>query len=207
MSARIINPATVMMAEVSHKFKTTVSQASSQATSINNSSQVYPNPLALARVRRDLFGPVDHAATKALAERELKAQSILDAEKWNFDFRLEVPIKYGSSRFHWEPVSRKDCVPQSYQLRGMPYLRRNLPSSPKTLSNGTSGMGPIKRSIALQAVPRKRIGSLARKAVTSPSQVVETTFMATFKNKTISRKGQSNITGIYKYQTKDNFKV
>lgn len=196
MSARILNPATMMMAEVSHKFKTTVSQASSQVTSNNNTRQAFPNPVALARVRRDLFGPVDHAATKALAEQELKAQSIVDAEKWNFDFRLEIPIKCSSSRFHWEPISKKDYVPQSYRLKGMPYLRKNLPSSPRTMSKVTIDIGPVKRPMTLQALPRKRMGSLLSEAVTSSSQAVQSTVISTtLKNKINSKKRQSHITG------------
>lgn len=88
-----------------------------------------PSRAALARVRRDLFGPVDHAAARALAERELRAQSILDAERWGFDFHLEIPK--ANSRYEWELVTSQDVVPEPYALRGMPYLRKHAPSTPR----------------------------------------------------------------------------
>lgn len=88
-----------------------------------------PSRAALARVRRDLFGPVDHAAARALAERELRAQSILDAERWGFDFHLEIPR--ANSRYEWELVTPQDVVPEPYALRGMPYLRKHAPGTPR----------------------------------------------------------------------------
>lgn len=88
-----------------------------------------PSRAALARVRRDLFGPVDHAAARALAERELRAQSKLDAERWGFDFHLEIPR--ANSRYEWELITPQDVVPEPYALRGMPYLRTHAPSTPR----------------------------------------------------------------------------
>ena len=94
-----------------------------------------PSRAALARVRRDLFGPVDHAAARALAERELRAQSILDAERWGFDFHLEIPKS--NSRYEWELVTPQDVVPEPYALRGMPYLRKHAPSTPRKLRDSS----------------------------------------------------------------------
>lgn len=88
-----------------------------------------PSRAALARVRRDLFGPVDHAAARALAEKELRAQSILDAERWGFDFRLEIPKD--NDRYEWETISSQEVVPEPYALRGMPYLRKHAPATPR----------------------------------------------------------------------------
>ncbi|XP_053999687.1 uncharacterized protein LOC128887619 [Hylaeus anthracinus] len=112
MSARVLNP--VMMTEMSRNL---------------GGGRTAPSRAALARVRRDLFGPVDHAAARALAERELRAQSILDAERWGFDFHLEIPK--ANSRYEWELVTSQDVVPEPYALRGMPYLRKHAPSSPR----------------------------------------------------------------------------
>ncbi|XP_076176996.1 cyclin-dependent kinase inhibitor dacapo [Ptiloglossa arizonensis] len=112
MSARVLNPA--MMTEMSRNL---------------GGGRTVPSRAALARVRRDLFGPVDHAAARALAERELRAQSILDAERWGFDFHLEIPR--ANSRYEWELVTPQDVVPEPYALRGMPYLRKHAPSTPR----------------------------------------------------------------------------
>lgn len=111
MSARVLNPA--MMTEVGR----------------NLGTRAAPSRAALARVRRDLFGPVDHAAARALAEKELRAQSILDAERWGFDFRLEIPKD--NDRYEWETISSQEVVPEPYALRGMPYLRKHAPATPR----------------------------------------------------------------------------
>ncbi|XP_043681263.1 cell wall protein DAN4-like [Vespula pensylvanica] len=112
MSARVLNPA--MMTEMSRNL---------------GGGRTVPSRAALARVRRDLFGPVDHAAARALAERELRAQSLLDNERWGFDFHLEIPKS--NSRYEWEIVTANDVVPEPYALRGMPYLRKHAPSTPR----------------------------------------------------------------------------
>lgn len=118
MSARVLNPA--MMTEISRNLG-----------GGGGGGRAVPSRAALARVRRDLFGPVDHAAARALAERELRAQSLLDAERWGFDFRLEVPR--ANSRYEWELVTEHDVVPEPYALRGMPYLRKHAPGTPRKL--------------------------------------------------------------------------
>ncbi|XP_051165841.1 uncharacterized protein LOC127284446 [Leptopilina boulardi] len=112
MSARVLNPA--MMTEVGRNL---------------GGARASPSRAALARVRRDLFGPVDHAAARALAEKELRAQSILDAERWGFDFRLEIPKD--NDRYEWETISSQEVVPEPYALRGMPYLRKHAPATPR----------------------------------------------------------------------------
>ncbi|XP_058789620.1 uncharacterized protein LOC131663300 [Phymastichus coffea] len=129
MSARVMNPA--LMTEMSSKLSVVV--ASSQASGSAGQpsvGRVAPSRAALARVRRDLFGPVDHAAARAYAEHELRTQSLLDSERWGFDFRLELPKSEANSRFVWQPVTTEDLVPEPYALRGMPYLRRQSPAAP-----------------------------------------------------------------------------
>ncbi|EZA50611.1 hypothetical protein X777_10962 [Ooceraea biroi] len=118
MSARVLNPA--MMTEISRNLG-----------SGGGGGRAVPSRAALARVRRDLFGPVDHAAARALAERELRAQSRIDAERWGFDFHKEIPR--ANSRYEWELVTELDVVPEPYALRGMPYLREHAPGTPRKL--------------------------------------------------------------------------
>ncbi|XP_029173853.1 uncharacterized protein LOC114942622 [Nylanderia fulva] len=117
MSARVLNP--VMMTEISRNLGG------------GGGGRAAPSRAALARVRRDLFGPVDHAAARALAERELRAQSRLDADRWGFDFEQGVPRPNSRSRYDWEEVTEHDVVPESYALRGMDYLRKHAPGTPR----------------------------------------------------------------------------
>ncbi|XP_012138340.1 cyclin-dependent kinase inhibitor dacapo [Megachile rotundata] len=126
MSARVLNP--VMMTEMSRNL---------------GGGRTVPSRAALARVRRDLFGPVDHAAARALAERELRAQSMLDAERWGFDFHLEIPK--ANSRYEWELVTSQDVVPEPYALRGMPYLRKHAPSTPRKVRDSSPTMKILRK--------------------------------------------------------------
>ncbi|XP_011868199.1 PREDICTED: uncharacterized protein LOC105562183 [Vollenhovia emeryi] len=119
MSARVLNPA--MMTEISRNLD----------GGGGGGGRAAPSRAALARVRRDLFGPVDHAAARALADRELQAQSRLDADRWGFNFKLGVPRS--NSRYEWKPLTEHDVVPEPYALRGMPYLRKHAPGTPRKL--------------------------------------------------------------------------
>lgn len=122
MSARVLNPA--MMTEISRNL-------GGGGSGGGGGGRAAPSRAALARVRRDLFGPVDHAAARALAERELHAQSLLDSDRWGFNFQLGVPRS--NSRYEWEPLTEHDVVPEPYALRGMPYLRKHAPGTPRKL--------------------------------------------------------------------------
>lgn len=124
MSARVLNP--VMMTEISRNLG-----GGGGGGGSGGSGRAAPSRAALARVRRDLFGPVDHAAARALAERELHAQSLLDADRWGFEFKLGIPRE--NSRYEWEQVTENDVVPEPYALRGMPYLRKHAPGTPRKL--------------------------------------------------------------------------
>ncbi|XP_012054874.1 PREDICTED: cyclin-dependent kinase inhibitor 1B [Atta cephalotes] len=123
MSARVLNPA--MMTEISRNL-------SSGGGGGGGGGRAAPSRAALARVRRDLFGPVDHAAAQALAKRELRAQSQLDANRWGFNFQKGAPLK-SNSRYEWEPLTEHDVVPEPYALRGMPFLRKHAPGTPRKL--------------------------------------------------------------------------
>lgn len=123
-----------------------------------------PSRAALARVRRDLFGPVDHAAARALAERELRAQSILDAERWGFDFHLEIPRP--NSRYEWEVVTSRDVVPEPYALRGMPYLRKHAPGTPRKPRDGS----PASRLLLRKDTPSTPVLLGSNKTERTPPQ-------------------------------------
>ncbi|XP_011167173.3 uncharacterized protein LOC105201035 [Solenopsis invicta] len=128
MSARVLNPA--MMTEISRNLG---GGGGGGGGGSSSSRRATPSRAELARVRRDLFGPVDHAAARAFAERELRAQSILDADRWGFNFRKGEPQKNDNSRYEWEPLTEHDIVPEPYALRGMPYLRKHAPGTPSKL--------------------------------------------------------------------------
>lgn len=55
------------------------------------------------KVRRVLFGPVDHVETKKFFEKEFALQKTNDKEKWGFDFEREIPLNT-SERYIWKPV-------------------------------------------------------------------------------------------------------
>ncbi|KAK0176529.1 hypothetical protein PV328_000654 [Microctonus aethiopoides] len=136
MSARVMNPA--LMTEMGRNLVS--------GNGNSGGGRIAPSRAALARVRRDLFGPVDHAAARALAERELKAQSILDAERWGFDFHLEIPKN--NSRYDWEIIGPEEIIPEPYALRGMPYLRKHSPSTPRK-NNEQASSSSLRRSTSL----------------------------------------------------------
>ncbi|RLU23520.1 hypothetical protein DMN91_003725 [Ooceraea biroi] len=142
MSARVLNPA--MMTEISRNLG-----------SGGGGGRAVPSRAALARVRRDLFGPVDHAAARALAERELRAQSRIDAERWGFDFHKEIPR--ANSRYEWELVTELDVVPEPYALRGMPYLREHAPGTPRKLPRHDDPSTTTTATTAVAATSSKTI--------------------------------------------------
>lgn len=151
MSARVLNP--VMMTEISRNL-------GGGGGGGGGGGRAPPSRAALARVRRDLFGPVDHAAARALAERELRAQSLLDAERWGFEFKLGIPRK--NPRYEWEEVTERDVVPEPYALRGMPYLRKHAPGTPRKVPRAedaptTASPTTVVATTTMVAMPTTRI--------------------------------------------------
>lgn len=59
--------------------------------------------ITAARVKRDLFGPVDTEDSKKFIERELNAQNEVLSKKWGFDFRSGEPLK-NHEQYQWERV-------------------------------------------------------------------------------------------------------
>lgn len=90
-----------------------------------------PNGSAVARVRKVLFGPVDHDDTRRFVDRELALQQERDSERWGFDFvrereRISGP---GTTRYIWQRVTSDENIPEPYALRGMNYLGKHAVSS------------------------------------------------------------------------------
>ncbi|KAK0166967.1 hypothetical protein PV327_004428 [Microctonus hyperodae] len=156
MSARVMNPA--LMTEMGRNLVS--------GNGNSGGGRIAPSRAALARVRRDLFGPVDHAAARALAERELKAQSILDAERWGFDFHLEMPKN--NSRYDWEIVGPEEIIPEPYALRGMPYLRKHSPSTPR--KNNEQASSSLRRSSSLSPMITTNSSIVTTKVERTPPQ-------------------------------------
>jgi len=178
MSARVLNP--VMMTEISRNLDG--GGGGGGGGSGGGGGRAAPSRAALARVRRDLFGPVDHAAARALAERELRAQSLLDAERWGFDFHLEIPR--ANSRYEWELVTEHDLVPEPYALRGMPYLRKHAPGTPHKLptpppTQAIDAAASSTSSKTIAAATTTTIAMSLTTTSTSTTMTTTTTMMAT----------------------------
>lgn len=168
MSARVLNP--VMMTEISRNL--------GGGSGGGGGGRAAPSRAALARVRRDLFGPVDHAAARALAERELRAQSRLDADRWGFEFKLGIPRP--NSRYEWEQVTEHDVVPESYALRGMDYLRKHAPGTPPRKSRVSEKDGaPMSSDSTTTTSPTTllttMISTMTTTTTTTTTRIVEQT--------------------------------
>uniref|UniRef100_A0A6M2DLB9 Putative cyclin-dependent kinase inhibitor n=1 Tax=Xenopsylla cheopis TaxID=163159 RepID=A0A6M2DLB9_XENCH len=60
-----------------------------------------PSSQGIAKIRRNLFGPVDHEFNRKFVTEELFKIQSQAAEKWSFDFVNERPLP---GRFKWEKV-------------------------------------------------------------------------------------------------------
>ena len=58
----------------------------------------YPQP---SKVRRKLFGNVDHDESDDFLKKQIETLYLNDEEKWNFDFKTETPLK---GRYNWQIV-------------------------------------------------------------------------------------------------------
>lgn len=58
---------------------------------------------SLARVKRDLFGPVDKQETKKFVDSQLAAQNKALSKKWGFDFSAGEPLQH-HDQYQWERV-------------------------------------------------------------------------------------------------------
>lgn len=105
-------------------------------------SQHRPDGSAVARVRRVLFGPVDHDDTRRFVDRELALQKERDSERWGFDFvrERERTSGPGTTRYIWQRVTRDEKIPEPYALRGMKYLGKRAVSSDDDPKPGTTAL-------------------------------------------------------------------
>jgi hypothetical protein len=126
MSARVFNPA--VMSERMVRGAGAVPESGVQAPiAVAAVGALHrPDGEAVARVRRALFGPVDHEDTRRFVDEQLALQQAQDAERWGFDFVLERERNSGSGtkRFVWEKVTPEEKIPEPYALRGMEYLSK-----------------------------------------------------------------------------------
>lgn len=122
MSARVFNP--VVMTEL-----TRLRHQTKDFQNLNHPHQQHSSPAA--RVRRDLFGPVNHEETRKFVEAELLNQQKIDSDRWGFDFLRDIP-KTNHHKYSWERVST-DKVPEIY-MSAIPArvpIHRPIPQTPK----------------------------------------------------------------------------
>lgn len=127
MSARVFNP--VVMTELTRLRHQTNFQDKQ-----NFNHHHHPIPPA-ARVRRDLFGPVNHEETRKFVEAELAHQQKIDSDRWGFDFLRDIP-NTNHHKYSWERVkaSSTDKVPEFYVSAIPPSrvpIHRPIPQTPK----------------------------------------------------------------------------
>lgn len=97
MSARVCNP--MAMAELAKLRSPAVVR------------KPVSDSISVARVKRDLFGPVDTQESKNFIERELAVQSEALSKKWGFDFGTGKPL-LNHEQYQWErvpPTSAPTC--------------------------------------------------------------------------------------------------
>lgn len=99
MSAKVYNP--MILSEISTLRSPAIGRRPASATA----------RITAARVKRDLFGPVDKEDSKKFIERELAAQNEVLSKKWGFDFRSGEPLQ-NHEQYQWErvpPTSAPSC--------------------------------------------------------------------------------------------------
>jgi len=109
-----------------------------------------PDGSAVARVRRVLFGPVDHDDTRRFVDTELASQTERDCERWGFDFVLERERTSGpgTTRYFWQRVTPDENIPEPYALRGMQYLGKRAVSSDEDPKPATTAQEAVAATTA-----------------------------------------------------------
>lgn len=78
-------------------------------------------PIRIARSRkcvsRQLFGPIDHEATRKFLESEFKKEQRFASDVWDFDFDKGEPKQTAGRRYEWKKVAitfapRRPKIPQ-----------------------------------------------------------------------------------------------
>lgn len=93
-----------------------------------------PSPRALAKARRNLFGPVDHEFNRRFVAEELAKQQALAAEKWSFDFVSEKPLlgRYKWERFGAKTPKKQDTIISTRNLQEVPTVTTSTPVQVET---------------------------------------------------------------------------
>jgi len=160
MSARVFNP--LVMSEMRRM--------------IGRSRSDPGNP-AVARVRRDLFGPVNHEDAQTFVEKELANMHSRESERWGFDFVNETPLQ--NERFQWERVP----TPEAYAFRRISEVVRQSEKKEESSPNQTTTARPTtkqsqitdflkcqrKRSLSAGDISLRKVGSGAAASVGSPA--------------------------------------
>ncbi|KAL3267115.1 hypothetical protein HHI36_011255 [Cryptolaemus montrouzieri] len=58
----------------------------------------------IQKVKRILFGPVDHEETQRFVTQELERELTHHSERWNFDFKHERPLSPNGA-YEWKPAT------------------------------------------------------------------------------------------------------
>lgn len=61
-------------------------------------------PPEVRKVKRVLFGPVDHTETQKFLEEELEKITVTQSETWNFDFKREKMLN-PDGIYNWRPAT------------------------------------------------------------------------------------------------------
>jgi len=123
----------------------------------NGLSRVSPGDACLSRVKRCLFGPARSAQEAVhqaqLVAHELQRQSQADAQRWNFDFVAERPLRMRDARFTWTP-----CASSSSSSSSTPSSSpSNSPANSATMrqSQITEFLKPRKRNVTSNGIGLK----------------------------------------------------
>ncbi|XP_078424262.1 cyclin-dependent kinase inhibitor 1B-like isoform X2 [Cetorhinus maximus] len=104
------------------------------------------------RVRRNLFGPVDHEQLQQDFQHLLRANVEAAGQKWNYDFGREVPSE---GTLEWEELKCQD-VPAFYRSRvisGAKHLS-GLPEAP--VNSNSDHPVPPSKGIKVQVTPEPK---------------------------------------------------
>lgn len=146
MSARVCNP--VVLSEIA-KLRSPAMVRKPMSSSIS-----------LARVKRDLFGPVDKQETKNFIDQQLAAQNNALSKKWGFDFSAGEPLKH-HDQYQWErvpPTSAPACFAGMVTLTRVAHVVAQSSTSSEDLldqraerENGNLYRTPSTRSVGSSA--------------------------------------------------------
>lgn len=116
------------------------------------------------KVKRALFGPVDHAETQKFLEEELEKISVTQSETWNFDFIREKTLD-PNGRFIWRPATpQKNIRP----IKKLPTLEKDtleLYGQPLDIIRPTP-IRPGQEEVDMQSPPKTTQKSQPQRLIT-----------------------------------------